>query len=244
MEQLPINLIRDTERLRVWEHRGASDRLVLCFSGIGDDPEMLPGYQFASVASGRGADTVLFIADPVRSWLNAPGLIEEIVELVEEHAARIGARRICSLGTSMGGFCACVIAGFTRVDTAVAMSPQYSVSPDVVPDEHRWMNYRERIADFRIRSVAEHLSAATSYYAFFGRHGREAPQRDRFPGGENIQMFVLPHTHHNVAQKLKRTGILAEVVQAAFDQRKWRVKRLVKRTLGGRMVTTPDVAAE
>ncbi len=220
--------------LLAWEHRGESDRLVVCFSGVGPDASVWPGYEFAATAAGGGKDNVLYIADPQRSWLNAPGLIERIVTLIEDTAARMGAGQVCALGHSMGGYAACVLPGFTPVDVAVALSPQVSVHPEVAGDDPRWMEWRDRIAEHRVRHVADHLSDDTQYFAFFGMHGREAPQRERFPAADNIELLRMRKTHHNTAQRLKARGLLDVVIQAAFDRRIYRVRRLIRRNFWAR----------
>jgi len=233
-ELLTIRPVLETPDLLVWEHQGTSDRLVVCFSGVGPDPEVAPGYEFAQTATGDGKDTVLFIADPKRTWLNGPGLIEKIAALVIEVALRVGARTVCTLGHSMGGYAACVLPGFLKVDVAVAMSPQVSVHPEVVADDPRWMNWREQISQFRVQHVADHVAKGTRYFAFFGTHRREAPQRDRFPTGENIELLLMHSTHHNTAQRMRARGILDTVIQAAFDDRIYRVRRLIRRNFGAR----------
>ncbi len=230
--RLEIVQTLDDPDLRVWTHAGASDRLVVCFSGIGPDPEVLPGYEFAATAAGGGRDSVLYIADPKRSWLNAPGLIERMVDQIEGYAARIGAARICTLGHSMGGYAALVLPGFTRVDVALALSPQVSVHPQVAGDDPRWMQHRAKIAAHRLRHIEDHLSPATQYFAIYGMHKREAPQRDRFPRARNIELLRMPKTHHNTAQRLKAKRLLDAVVQAAFDGRVFRVRRLIRRSFG------------
>ena len=230
--KLKIKLVQDTERLRVWEHQGTSKRLVICFSGIGPDEKKPPEFEFAETAAGGGKDWVLYIADPKRTWLNGPGLIDQIVSVIERYAARMGAMTICSLGHSMGGYSALALPGFTKVDVALGLSPQVSVHPDVVPDDPRWMNWREQISEYRVRHIADHLANETQYFAIFGRHPREAPQRGRFPVAENIETLVMAKTHHNTAARLRRAGLLQTVVEAAFSGRKYRVRRLIRRNFG------------
>lgn len=234
----PLNItpLIDDPELRVWQHAGSSDRLVICFSGIGPDPDALPEHEFTRTATNGGQDWVLYIADPKRSWLNGAGLIERIVQLIEAKAAEIGARQVCTLGHSMGAYSACILPGFTKVDVAMALSPQVSVHPEVVGDDPRWMNYRDQITDFRIRHVGDHLSADTQYHVLFGMAGREAPQRDRFPVAENIEQLHMAKTHHNTAQRLKARGILDTVVGLAFDGRIYRVRRLIRRNFDGVLV--------
>jgi hypothetical protein len=219
MEDMPIEIerIRDSEKLRAWRHVGYSKRLVLCFSGLGKNQSQPPGYEFASIATGGGADHVLYIADPNRSWLNEPGFLEETLDLIKETMADIGAEQVVALGHSMGGFSACVIPYFIPVDYVLALSPQVSIHPEVVPDDGRWMQHRENVDDIEIVDVGSYLEDRTQYVVVFGRHGREAPQRSRFPNPDNLTLFVMPQTNHNTAARLKSLGLLTDLRDAVFD---------------------------
>tara|TARA_R110002096_G_scaffold291969_10_gene486222 strand:- start:9650 stop:10405 length:756 start_codon:yes stop_codon:yes gene_type:complete len=214
---LDIQLIRDTDVLRAWRYVGQSRRLVVCFSGLGKNQSQPPGFEFSSVATGGGEDHVLYIADPNRSWLNQPGLIAEIVALVEEVKAEVSATQVVALGHSMGGFSACVLPFFTPVQYVLALSPQVSVHPDIVPDDPRWMTQREAIDNIDITDVGTYLMPDTYYVVVYGRHGREAPQRDRFPNPDHLSLFVMPMTHHNTAARLKGLGLLTDLRDLVFD---------------------------
>lgn len=234
-----IRPVRQDAGLHAWMHRAESPRLVVSFSGIGLKDAEAPPYEFARSATNDGRDNALFIADPARSWLNREGIVEEIAGLMEETARACGAERVTTLGHSMGGYTAAVMPAFTKVDVAVALSPQLSVNPEVAPDETRWSKWREAIRAHRIRSVAEHVVPGPLYYVFFGTHGREAPQRDRFPLLDNIKFFLLPRTVHNTPQMMKRAGILDSVVQFAFEGRTRMVRRQLAQHLNARQVTVP-----
>jgi len=227
-------VLRDPD-LHMWEHRADSRDAVLCLSGVGTDPAETPGHEFARSASGNGTRNVLFVADPNRTWLNGPGLIEKIVELWDAFVTRCGSPRRVALGHSMGGFAALVLPGFTRIDSALAFAPQFSVDPSIVPDEHRWMEYREKIESFRIRSVADHLNDSTDYVILHGRHPREAVQRDLFPLAGNIRHFILPRTHHDVPQKLKMAGVLAPFMKAVIDKRVRRARLILQDNFGAEL---------
>jgi pimeloyl-ACP methyl ester carboxylesterase len=216
---LDIQLIRDTEVLRAWRYVGQSRRLVVCFSGLGKDQSQPPGYEFSAIATGGGEDHVLYIADPNRSWLNQPGLVDEIVALIDEVKAEAGVTQVVALGHSMGGFSACVLPHFTPVDYVLALSPQVSVHPDIVPDDPRWMTHRAAIDNIDITDVASYLMPDTYYVVVYGRHGREAPQRDRFPNPDHLSLFVMPLTNHNTAARLKGLGLLTDLRDLVFDGR-------------------------
>lgn len=227
-ERLDICLVQDTDLLRVWLYTGQSDRMVVSFTGIGVEGEDL-GYEFAKTATQNGRDSALFIADKTRSWLNAPGIIEEIRQWIDAFRVETGARDVMTLGHSMGGFAALAMPKYTPVKVAVGLSPQVSVHPDVVADDPRWMDYRNRINSFAIRDVSETLVRDTRYFVVHGRHSREAPQRDRFPRADNLVHLILPRTVHNVPQKLRRAGLLSSVVELAFQNR----PRKLRHTMAG-----------
>lgn len=248
--------------VEMWSYRGGSNRLVVCFSGIGREPSEIQPYEFAKTATGDGRDNVLFVSDTRRSWLNAPGLIETIVREVEAFGRETSAEVICTLGHSMGGFMALVIPAFTKVDRAVAYAPQFSVHPDIAGDDSRWMEYRKNIKAFPIASVEEHLNTTTQYFVFHGRHPREAPQRDRFSPRQNLVHTILPNTVHNVPQKLKQMKLQEPVTDACFRNKIRRVRLLLEplgavrrkpgdvplrppsKTPGNSMMPTPDFLSE
>lgn len=215
------------DNLVVWRHRGTSGRLVLCFTGIGAKTEPVPGIEFASIASGGGRDNVLFIIDPHRTWLNGQGLIARILEIVEDFAEEIGVDEYMTLGHSMGGYAAMIMPDYLPVKNAVALSPQFSVHPDVVGDDPRWMYHRVDIKTHRIISVAQHMVAGTSYHVFHGGMEVEHPQRDRFPVAENLNHWVVPEVGHQVPQRMRGMGLLNDVVRASFGNRIKKVRLLL-----------------
>jgi hypothetical protein len=242
LDQLDITPVHQADDLHVWEHVGGSGRLVACFSGIGREDEDVPPIEFANTATRGGEDHALFFSDPKRSWLNTPGLIEQIAERIADKARDIGADQIVTLGHSMGAYAAFILPAFTQVDVAVCFSPQASVHPEVAGDDVRWMGYRNQITTHRIRTVADHIAPETEYYVFFGRHSREAPQRDRFPLTENIKFFVMPQTVHNTPQRMKQAGVLNEVFHFAMQRRTRVVRRILKQQFGAHQVVDPTEA--
>lgn len=118
------------------------------------------------------------------------------------------------------------------VRAVAAFSPQFSISPEVVPDEKRWEIYRDRISEIKIPSIKEFLADQTEYYVFHGRHPREAPQREPFPRKANLHHFIMRNTVHNTSQRLKQFGLLSDVIQAAFSRDTPRVTDLLGQALG------------
>ncbi|MDD9920861.1 MAG: hypothetical protein OXQ92_01065 [Boseongicola sp.] len=225
--QLDIRPVQDDDGLRVWSHEGQGDDLVVAFSGIGPSPKQLPGLEFASTAAGAGQNHALFIADPQRSWLNAPGLLERIVETVRAEIDARAPRRVMTLGHSMGGFMAMVLPGFVKVDAALALSPQISVDPTIVPDEMRWAKYRNGISEYRVKTALEHINPETSYVTVFGLLGPDVVQRAILNAPRNILTILMPRTHHNTAAKLRNQGSLADLTNLVLAGKIRRAKQLL-----------------
>ncbi len=241
---IEIETLRDDGRLRVWRHRGGSRRLVICFSGIGRDARRPPRLEFAKTASASGRDHVLYIADPNRTWLNAPGLIEEISALVEAEAARVAPEHIVAMGHSLGGYSALALGGFTRVDVALAFSPQLAVDPGIVPGERRWKELRGRIGAYRIGDVSALMRPETEHYIVFGRYPREAAQRRLMRPAANVHCFLLPGVRHDTVQRLHKAGLLDETVQLAFDGRRRRLRRVLADGMGAVQLAPPAEGTE
>lgn len=240
--------LRDDD-LHTWHYVGTGDVLVVCFSPTGDaDPDMPQDVSFPQVATDNGTRHVIFISDPQRTWLNAPGLREKIYFQVQKFKEQIKATHIVTLGHSMGGFYALACAADLGAKTAVALSPQISVHPQIAGDDKRWMNFRDRITSFRYREVGELLGEGPQYVVVHGEMGRERPQRDRMPRAKNILHLILPDVHHNVPARLKREGIQHDFINACFAGDTTTAKTLLKplkaykRTLKKQPPLTPFAA--
>lgn len=217
--RIEVPVVHDTPLLRAWFVEGTGDRLVLSFSGIGNNHREVPAIELFGASRDEGRNHVLFLSDPERTWMNAPGLPEEIVALAQTYQARTGATRVATLGNSMGGFSALVLPSLMPIETAVAFAPQFSVHPDLASADPRWQRWRKRIHEYRFRSVGEHMVAGTRYYAIHGNKPRELVQRTLFEGLPNAHQFVVRRAGHSVAGRLKQCGLLGQLVREALDGR-------------------------
>lgn len=230
--QLNIRQTEQSDLLWTWEHDGSNDTLVVCFSGIGKNTDPKPVLNFASSATQGGRNSVLYIADPQRTWLNAEGLVEAICTRALRKAKEVGATRIVTLGHSMGGFSALVIAGMLDAEVAIAFSPQLSIDPAVVPRENRWTEYRSKIAEIKISNAADYMNDTCSYYVFFGTHQREQPQRRHLPQADNVKLFMIPGINHNSPQRIRKAGILGDVIGLAAQRRTHRLRLEMQAAFG------------
>jgi hypothetical protein len=228
LPQLPLHLVHDDDGLRVTRTDGTSGCLVVSFSGIGADARPCPEEEFIMTATDEGRHPTLYVMDKRQSWMNAPGLMEQIVVIIEAEAARCGATTICTMGNSMGGFMALLLPYFTDVDHALALSPQYSVDAAVNPDEWRWAEYIGRIETFLHPTLEGRFTDRTQYTVVHGGHRRERPQVTAFPRHPSIAHFIRPGLAHGVAKFLKEMQVQRPLAQAVFEGRRRRVRILMQ----------------
>jgi hypothetical protein len=242
VEYPSLAVIRADDRMQAWRMSGETDRLVVCFSGVGVDLNIPQKPEFQRLCRLKPRPHLLFVADPARSWLNRDGLIEEVAHLIECEALRIGATDICALGYSMGAFSALAMPAYTRIDKCVAFSPQYSVDPAVVPNERRWIELRSQIGSFRISNVDELIQPSCHYFVFLGRHSLEAQQRNLVCARLNLDYYIMPQTAHNSVQRMKAAGVLDEVLKACLESDRDHVHQLLSRNLNARLVVPKGAA--
>jgi tetratricopeptide (TPR) repeat protein len=85
--------------------------------------------------NGVGVDAIHIIPRE-NAWYQHPEMLDAMACV---HAATRAYERVVSYGSSMGGYAALRFAGVAGANAALALSPQYSIDPAVVPWEERWL---------------------------------------------------------------------------------------------------------
>ncbi|MEC8574062.1 MAG: alpha/beta hydrolase, partial [Pseudomonadota bacterium] len=135
---------------------------------------------------------------------------------------------VVALGNSMGGFMALVLPTLTRVDTVVALSPQFSMHPKVVPEETRWQKWRRRFPTYRFRQVPAPQDG-TRYLVLHGDTPEERIHWARFPlAPQTFNHFILRGQSHDLVGKLKKIDIMGPLLQRAMDAKTRQVRRLLE----------------
>lgn len=208
----------DAGAMRSWRHRGSSGVLVVCFRGLrlGTEDAQRP-YEMPRAATGNGRHSTLFLTDTEESWLNAPGLVQAYAANIATVIAEERPRRVLFLGNSMGGFCALVMAGILRADAVLAIAPQWSADPALVPSEKRWVTQRSRIAEFAIRQAGDHLNPRCHNILLHSDAYAERFQRTPFLALRGVENWVMTGMRHNIAQELRQAGLLDRLVAAVAE---------------------------
>lgn len=191
---------------------GTSDRLVISFSGVGEPDEDVPRLEAAKLAGWQGENHVLFISDASRSWMNGEWIMEQIDATVRKLSAEIKPSRVVAFGNSMGGTAAMIFADAYPVDAVLAIAPQFSIQPDLMPDEKRWTHYADQITNWRFPSAPNLVGNRAEVVILHGSIGREMSHASKFAQGANIHHYIYAGYAHGMAAKLKRKRQLEPII--------------------------------
>jgi hypothetical protein len=201
-----------TENLIVREVRGfLPDRLVITFAPYSDAVRVDEPAFGEEFLRSRGIDAVHVIARG-NHWYQYREM-PEAAAFVAGIAS--GYQRVLAFGSSMGGYAAIRFGGACGASTALALSPQFSIDPAVVPFERRWLREVPAI-DFTLERSWRVAFAARSYIVFDPlthdrRHAR------LFRGRTQTCDIAIPDCGHPAGGYLADLGLLQRAVPALLD---------------------------
>lgn len=211
---IDTTVIHEDEFLKVvWRPRDAA-RVLLCFTGIGHSLGAIPVQQDEFVGTALSYGVPVFIHDKTRSWGNSFSF-EQLASILEPLC---GGREMSAIGNSMGGFLAVAASSLLPLRRVVAFAPQFSVNPQVLPDERRWMEYRRNIVHYRLPSLEGCFERAEQYFLFSGDTPEEERHWRHFPARANVYNFVRPGTGHDAAVLFKTDGVLSRLISDCFGE--------------------------
>lgn len=222
-----IDTVLQDEELTLRWLPGMTRRLIVVFTGVQAGFGGAPLDEFAGSASRQGENNVLFVTDRRGTWYSAPGLWSRIVRLIRYLRKSEAIEEIVTLGNSMGGYGALLLPQDLKVRRAIAFSPQLTLDR-ALTDDTRWPDIMKRYGRMPARNVGETFaSTRTQYYLTAGaRCIEDVEQLDFAPDLPRVHRWILPDSKHNLAGRLKETGILYDVIGAIIRGRKARVETL------------------
>ena len=163
---------------------------------------------------GRGIDAIHVLSRENR-WYQHAELADALATVA---AAVAGYDRVIAYGSSMGGFAALHYGASSGATIGLALSPQYSVDPAIVPFDRRWAEDVARIAfrdDERLPTLTE------QYIAFDPADAHDRQHFALFAARSSSTGVPVPHGGHPVGSYLVETGmlqpLLEEIESGAFD---------------------------
>jgi len=229
---IELTQIACSDPLKMQFFKGISDKLVVVFSGVGGNHREHPPIEFFTAATQDRRNNVLFISDRSRSWLNYPGLDAEIVAKIRSAIAENGISNLSMLGNSMGASMALLLAPKLPTNTVIALTPQYSVHPDIVPEETRWLRFRNRIKDYKYPEIKIQPKQNENIYIVHGSSFGELIHARKFSEIAGIRHFILPGEGHSFASALKQRNVLSPLVSAAITGRPFLFRKIIEQSGG------------
>lgn len=185
----------------------ASDVVAVTFTTWRPEPSVNLQRGFAEgVFLARGVDEIL-VMNGRNDWYQAPEVLEAFGRI--RHVLE-GYRKVISYGASMGAYACLNFSTLLQADICFAMSPQFSVDPQIVPWERRWQGDRARIR-FLHDDINGSLSHRTRHILMFDPGGIDA-RHVGLVEPERIRKVPLRHSGHFTLNTIKDLGMLSDLI--------------------------------
>ena len=103
-------------------------------------------------------------------------------------------KELLVFGNSMGGFLSILLSKHLKPTKVLAVNPQYSVHPDIIP-EKRWSKYVKAITEFKYKDLSNSFMPNIDYAVMFGEDEQDQMHFDLFerhsasPNVQNIKFL-------------------------------------------------------
>lgn len=189
-----------------------SDRLLVTFdnlSNVNDDSVLREPWAYKFAADGGFAH--LGVLAHVSDWYRDADLIRRFEGLVAQGFFE-GYTRVVFAGVSMGGYAALAFSSLVPGAHVVAINPQSTLDPDLVPWETRYQSGQRQDWTLPLADAASLTQGAGRVNIFYDPYFElDQHHIDRF-GGDNIRIFKCWFSNHKTAVMLRKIGALKPVM--------------------------------
>lgn len=187
----------------------ASDRVVITFAPVTFPADLdQPGFGEAFLRK-HGIDAV-HVVPASNAWYQYPDMpdaLEAVAARTSHYPCRV------AYGSSMGGYAAINFSAHLDVHRIIAISPQFSIDPQKLPDDRRWRHEAERI-DFLHDHIAELRPASRQIYVVYdNRNALDSQHVARIAQSVALTEVGLAFAGHPAAAGLAETGLLSRMVR-------------------------------
>ncbi len=189
-----------------------SDRLLVTFdnlSNVNDDSVLREpwAYKYASDSGYSHLGVMAHVSD----WYRDADLIRRFEGLVAQGFFE-GYERVVFAGVSMGGYASLVFSSLVPGAHVVAINPQSTLDPDLVPWETRYENGQRQDWTLPLGDGAALTHGAGRINIFYDPYFElDQSHVDRFHG-DNIRIFKCWFSNHKTAVFLRKIGALKAVM--------------------------------
>lgn len=146
------------------------------------------------------------------AWFQYPDF-DVVLAAVREKTR--SATRILAYGSSMGGYGAVRFADAVGASQVIALSPQYSIDRQVMPNERRWPSHSRRTRFIAARNGA--IACSADVLICYDPRGPDRDHALRIAQDIPVRMLAVPYGGHPVGSFLAEAGLLAQMVLDMLD---------------------------
>ncbi|MFX0543622.1 glycosyltransferase family 2 protein [Roseovarius sp. S4756] len=189
-----------------------SDRLLVTFdnlSNVNDESVLREpwAYKFAADSGFSHLGVMAHVSD----WYRDEGLIRRFEALVAEGFFE-GYERVVFAGVSMGGYASLAFSSLVPGAHVVAINPQTTLDPDLVPWETRYENGQRQDWTLPLGDGAAVTQGAGRVNVFYDPYFELDRQHIERFHGDNIRIFNCWFSKHKTAVFLRKIGALKPVM--------------------------------
>jgi len=166
-------------------------KTFIAFSSIGGGTKYIQSEEFYNLTKKYNG---IFVRDTSRSWFNHID-----IKLLKKN---IRGKVDFVIGYSMGGFNAIIFSSLFKVKKAIALSPQFSIHPEISEDKD-FINYAARIKNWKYSQLK--FSNYTNYLLVFGDSDKEKYHASLMPKKRNIKIIYVKNSNHFSMSKIKKS---------------------------------------
>jgi hypothetical protein len=187
-----MTVLEDSEFLKISYIEKDSDYVVVSFSSTPpDDTE--PHEQFITTLTDKRV-TGIYVVDKTSSYGNKIDW-QRIVNAVNGIA---NGRKVVAIGYCMGGTLAVALTKYMPVSYVLAITPQYSIHPYILPKDsflNRWAN---QIDDWKMPSLEGFINNLTNYVIVSTNNYDDSFQDKLFPVQDNVRKIIFDTDRHDL----------------------------------------------
>jgi pimeloyl-ACP methyl ester carboxylesterase len=217
---------------------GGADVVLVFFAGFGGGFGGMPAFEFRNTVADVPAHKV-FLRDRSSLWYLAglPGIgdsADAIAAYLRDHCARLGAKRIVTVGNSSGGFAALLFGILIDADEVHAFAPKTRLleAQDFHDQEklrliHRHVGRDHPYLDIR-KLVLDGRGARTTLHIHYPNGDAvDAGQARRVADLPNVRLWKYRWRTHALVRVLKQYGALRPILCSAISGSPARLRLLV-----------------
>ncbi|PWR18228.1 hypothetical protein [Zavarzinia compransoris] len=201
---------------------------VICVASIGnvgkfyDDGRPALFWEFSETIHRLGDVSAIFVQDRGRTWFNDPNGLEAMIDAIRDTLKEWKVQRVVTMGLSMGGFGALLLASRLKVDLAISIAPQTAIARDLIKGhDHRWDDLIAPVPRFPNGDLSTLNVGETEVVLMAGDLVPEDIWHiQRMPARSKSHIYMFPGAEHNLCNWLRDRGQLMPILAALIRQQR------------------------